>query len=90
MCCSLSPAAEILKFFRKYRPESKQEKKSRLLKRAEGRTAGEPEVPTPRRPRVVFGGNEVTKMIEQKKAKVVLISHDVDPIEVSALVTMTH
>ena len=76
------PAAQVLKFFYKYKPESKPEKKARLLKRAEDRVVGEEEIVTPKRPHVIGGGNEVTKMIEKKKAKIVLLAHDVDPIEV--------
>lgn len=66
----------------KYRPESKKDKKARLLKRAQERAAGKPDQPT-KRPLVVRSGvNTVTTLIEQKKAQLVIIAHDVDPIEV--------
>jgi large subunit ribosomal protein L7Ae len=69
----------------KYRPENKKDKKARLLKRAQERAAGKPDQPT-KRPLVVRSGvNTVTTLIEQKKAQLVIISHDVDPIEVFIL-----
>ncbi len=68
----------------KYKPETKQEKKARLLKAAENK-AKDPSkagVETAKAPNVVkFGINHVTALIEQKKAKLVVIAHDVDPVE---------
>lgn len=44
--------------------------------------ASKQEAPNQRPPNVVkFGLNHVTALIEQKKAKLVLIAHDVEPIE---------
>ena len=65
----------------KYRPETKLAKKQRLKARAEARAKGEEEKVT-KRPNVVKqGANAVTTAIEQKKATLVVIAHDVDPIE---------
>jgi large subunit ribosomal protein L7Ae len=63
----------------KYRPESKQAKKARLLAKAAAGAAAPAET---KKPLVVkFGLNHVTGLVEQKKAKLVVIAHDVDPIE---------
>lgn len=66
----------------KYRPETKQAKKERLRKRAEERVEGKQDRPTKRLPVVRSGVNTVTALVESKKAQLVIIAHDVDPIEV--------
>ncbi|XP_038601075.1 60S ribosomal protein L7a [Tachyglossus aculeatus] len=74
-------ATQLLKLAHKYRPETKQEKKKRLLARAEQKAAGKGDVPT-KRPAVLRAGvNTVTTLVENKKAQLVVIAHDVDPIE---------
>ena len=41
--------------------------------------------PPPKRPNTIRAGtNTVTKLVEKKKAQLVVIAHDVDPIEVSS------
>ena len=73
----------MFKLFDKYRPETKKDRKTRLVKRAADRAAGKQDQPT-KRPLVVRSGiNTITTLIEQKKAQLVVIAHDVDPIEVS-------
>merc|ERR1712011_73635 len=57
-------------------------KKERLRERAEARAAGEDDKPTKRGPVVRHGINTVTTLVEKKKAKLVVIANDVDPIEV--------
>jgi large subunit ribosomal protein L7Ae len=74
-------AIQLFKFLDKYRPESKQAKKMRLRRRAEERAKGKPDAPTKRPPMLRQGFNTVTTLIEQKKAQLVVIAHDVDPIE---------
>ena len=65
----------------KYKPSDKKERKARLFKRAAERAEGKPDQPT-KKPMVVRSGvNTVTSLIEQKKAQLVIIAHDVDPIE---------
>ena len=66
----------------KYRPETKQAKKTRLGARAEQRAKGKADVPTKRPPVIRSGVNTVTSLVEQKKAQMVIIAHDVEPIEV--------
>jgi len=57
-------------------------KRERLQKRALEKAEGMEEQIT-KRPHVVhFGVNNVTKLIENKKASLVAIAHDVDPIEI--------
>lgn len=74
-------ATQLLKLAHKYRPETKQEKKQRLLARAEQKAAGKGDTPTKRPPVLRAGVNTVTTLVENKKAQLVVIAHDVDPIE---------
>ena len=61
----------------KYRPESKEEKKARRTAAAAAESA-----PDSKKPKVIkFGLKHVTTLIEERKAKLVVIAHDVDPIE---------
>nr|XP_020634963.1 60S ribosomal protein L7a [Pogona vitticeps] len=78
---SLLTATQLLKLAHKYRPETKQEKKQRLLARAEQKAAGKGDVPTKRPPVLRAGVNSVTTLVENKKAQLVVIAHDVDPVE---------
>lgn len=66
----------------KYKPETRQEKKARLQARAEGKAKGKEDTPTKRPPVVRQGVNTVTTLVEQKKAQLVVIASDVEPIEV--------
>merc|ERR1712121_152348 len=66
----------------KYRPEQRKQKEARLQERAEGRVAGKADKAT-KRPAVVRSGvNTVTALVESKRAQLVVIAHDVDPIEI--------
>jgi len=76
-----STATQLFKMVNKYRPESKLQKRQRLLKLAEAKAKGETVPPTPKTNTVHYGVNEVTRLVEQKRAKLVAIAHDVDPIE---------
>lgn len=73
-------AAPLFSILSKYQPENKRQKKDRLLARAEALEAGK-ELNTTKPKVIKFGVNHVTDLIEQKKAKLVIIAHDVDPIE---------
>merc|ERR1711976_109564 len=75
-------ATQLFRLLDKYRPESKQEKKARLVARAEERTKGKSDAPTKRPPVVRSGINTITTLVEQKKAQLVVIAHDVEPIEI--------
>jgi len=74
-------AAQLFRLMDKYRPETKQAKKARLRARAEEKASGKDDQPTKRAPVVRSGINTVTSLVEQKKAQLVVIAHDVDPIE---------
>ena len=74
-------AAEAFRLFSKYQPENKAAKKERLEKLAKAAAAGETTASGPPPNTLKFGLKHVTTLIESKKAKIVLIAHDVDPIE---------
>jgi len=74
-------ASQLFKLMDKYRPETKKDRKVRLIQRAADRAAGKKDAPTKRAPVMRSGINTVTTLVEQKKAQLVIISHDVDPIE---------
>lgn len=74
-------ATQLFKLLDKYRPETKQAKKERLRERAENRAKGKEDAPTKRAPVIRHGVNTVTTLVEKKKAQLVCISNDVDPIE---------
>lgn len=70
----------------KYRPESALQKKNRLKAKAEAKVAKKEEAPSKKPNMLRAGTNTVTKLVEQKKAQLVVIAHDVDPIEVKLLI----
>ncbi|KAK9865470.1 hypothetical protein WJX84_005507 [Apatococcus fuscideae] len=73
-------AQNTFKLLMKYRPEDKAAKKERLLREAEAREQNK--TVEKKRPVVVkYGINHVTTLVEQGKAQLVVIAHDVDPIE---------
>jgi large subunit ribosomal protein L7Ae len=73
-------ATQLLRLGKKYMPETKAAKKARLLQVAEQKKDGKES--TSKKPQVLkFGLNHVTNLIENKAAKLVVIAHDVDPIE---------
>merc|ERR1739846_72314 len=74
-------ATQLFKLLDKYRPETKQDKKERLRERAEARAAGKEDTPTKKKAVVRHGANTVTTLVEKKKAQLVVIANDVDPIE---------
>jgi len=73
-------ATQLFKLANKYRPETKQEKKARLEKTAAEHADGKKS--DQKKPCVVkYGLNHVVALIEAKKAGLVAIADDVDPIE---------
>jgi len=74
-------ASQVLRLCKKYSPESKEAKKNRLMEAAQQKKAGS-ETKT-KKPQVLkYGLKHVTTLIEEKKAQLVIIAHDVDPIEI--------
>jgi large subunit ribosomal protein L7Ae len=72
----------------KYTPETKKDKIVRLKKEAETKAAQKKDSKSkddgkvgPKPILLKFGLNHVTELVEQGKAKLVVIAHDVDPIE---------
>eukprot|EP00808_Paulinella_micropora_P015893 g41594.t1 len=79
-CVEGSQAKELFRLLKAYRPESPEEKKNRLKKKALAESKDEFSDST--KPVVLkFGLNHVTTLVETKKAKLVVIAHDVDPID---------
>lgn len=50
---------------------------------AEKKAAGKPEATGKKPVTIKYGINHITNLVESKKAQLVCIAHDVDPIEVS-------
>lgn len=71
---------QLMRLLAKYKPETRGEKKARLIAEGEKQSAGAQA--TSKKPVMLkFGLNHVTDLIEIKKAKLVIIAHDVVPID---------
>merc|ERR1712025_1498416 len=75
-------ATQLFKLAAKYAPENKAQKKERLVARAKARAEGKPDEPTPRPASLASGINKIVNLVEKKKTQLVVIAHDVEPIEV--------
>merc|ERR1712050_614472 len=75
-------ATQLFKLAAKYAPENKAEKKERLVARAKARAAGQPDTPSQRPATLASGINKIVNLVERRQAQLVVIAHDVDPIEV--------
>jgi len=74
-------AATLFKLLAHYRPESAEEKKKRLIQAAKNEVKGQGQDDS-KKPRFIkYGINHITTLVEQRKAKLVVIAHDVDPVE---------
>jgi len=74
-------ATQLFNLLNKYRPETVQEKKARLLASAAA-SAEDKEKEKEKKPLFVkYGLNHIVALVEAKKAALVAIAHDVDPIE---------
>lgn len=74
-------ATQVFRLLNKYTPETKVEKKQRLAAIAAQVQAGQTPEKTPKPIVAKYGLNHVTALIENKKASLVLIAHDVEPLE---------
>jgi len=82
-------AHRLFKFLNKYRPEEEKEKKKRLLEEAKKKLEAKktqtqtqpPKKEEAKKNVIVHGLSQVVNLIERKKASLVVIAHDVDPIE---------
>merc|ERR1719327_1782068 len=80
-CFDKRQASQLFRLLNNLKPETKTEKKERLANEAEKVAAGGAK--SAKKPVAVkMGINHVTTLVEEKKAKLVVIAHDVDPIEV--------
>merc|ERR1719263_2029562 len=76
-----SAATNLFQLLGSYRPETFLQKKARLKAAAELEVKSGTSVDQKAPPVVKFGLSHVTTLVETKKAKLVVIAHDVDPIE---------
>jgi len=79
-------ALQLFKLLAKYRPETSTQKQARLKAAAAAKVEGEKKGKTEKDPSkkpfaVKYGLNHITALIEAKKAQLVVIADDVDPIE---------
>jgi large subunit ribosomal protein L7Ae len=75
-------AKQLFKLLSKYAPETPKQRKQRLFNLAKEKAEKKEGAEKSPKPIVVKCGlNHITGLIEQKKAKLVVIAHDVDPIE---------
>lgn len=73
---------EVLKLLKKYAPETRKQRRERVKKAAEAKAADKKKTASTAAPTsIVSGIQEVTRAVETKKAKLVVIANDVDPIE---------
>lgn len=79
---SKNTARRIFSLADKYKPETRQEKRARLLEFAKKKAEDEKFVIPPPPAVLKYGINHITSLVEQKEARLVLIAHDVDPIEI--------
>jgi len=73
---------EVLGLLHKYRPESKVGKRLRLKKQADQQVADKDAALTKKPIMLTQGIKRVVNAVTQKKAKLVVMAHDVDPIEI--------
>lgn len=81
-CLDKNQATELFRLLNKYRPETAAQKKQRLQSLAEAETKQAGAGVSGNAPATVqYGLNHVTYLVEQRKAQLVAIASDVDPIE---------
>jgi len=74
-------ATQLFKLLNKYRPETKQEKSARLVAAATAAAESKDKEKEKKPLFVKYGLNHIVALVEAKKATLVAIAHDVDPIE---------
>jgi large subunit ribosomal protein L7Ae len=74
-------AKNLFRILSKYKPETSQEKAARLKNAAASKEKGKEPNAGPKPVTIKFGLNHVTHLVENGKAKLVVIAADVDPIE---------
>jgi len=77
--------SNLMKFLTKYSPETKSEKKERLQIEAEAKKDAKKATHIGPKPiHLKFGLNHVTTLVEEGKAKLVVMASDVEPVELLA------
>ena len=74
-------AQVLFKLLGGYSPETAEQKMERLKKKAALKADGKTAEAEPKPKLLKFGINHITQLVESRKAKLVVIAHDVDPIE---------
>lgn len=74
-------AVQLFALMAKYRPETRKAKKDRLKLVAAAKAENKEVAKTEKAKVLKYGLNHVTTLIEKKRAKLVVIAHDVNPIE---------
>jgi large subunit ribosomal protein L7Ae len=73
---------EVLKLLKKYAPETRKQRRERVKKAAEAKANDSKKTVSTKAPTAIVSGiQEVTRAIEKKEAKLVVIANNVDPIE---------
>lgn len=73
--------SSLYKLLGKYKPETKIQKKERLMNEAKMEEEQKKDTKKTQPTVLKYGLNHVTTLIEQKRAKLIVIAHDVEPIE---------
>ena len=74
-------ATTLFRLLSNYIPESPEEKKKRLVEQAAKEEKGQAQDDSKKPKFIKYGLNHVTQLVESRKAKLVVIAHDVDPVE---------
>jgi len=83
-------ANQCFRLFKEYQPPTRAQRKQRLRELAEAKAKGG-NIETPKELQIKFGLNHVTNLVQKKQAQLVLIAHDVDPLELVVwLPTLCH
>jgi len=75
-------AQELFKFLKQYKPETSAQKRKRLIHLAKLKLQGKRKPTHQHSKAIKFGIHSVTSLIEKKRARLIVIAHDVDPIEI--------
>merc|ERR1719210_2401770 len=75
-----SLANEAFNLFKHYQPPTRAQRKQRVRELAKAKAEGK-EIQQDKEPRIKFGLNHVTNLVQKKRAQIVLIAHDVEPLE---------
>jgi large subunit ribosomal protein L7Ae len=74
-------ASNVFKLLAHYRPESPEDKKKRLADKAQAESKGQGADESKKPKFIKYGINHIANLVESKRAKLVVIAHDVDPVE---------